>query len=257
MKHEARVFFTALMFYTRLPCPAWVGHSEELMNQSTRYFPLIGWIVGAAGAAVLYWSSFVFSPFIAAVLSVVATVLITGAFHEDGFADMCDGFGGGWTKARILDIMKDSRLGTYGAVGLLLLIGLKVAATVQLITLLPPAMLAMVIVLSHVLSRLAAVTVIYTHAYSRADASSKVKPVAKRLATRDLLIATAFVLPLFLVLGRPVFLLVIVPVYLGKIYLAAFFQRWIDGYTGDCLGAVQQVTEVVTLLTFIALWSLR
>src|SRR5215213_7826698 len=114
MKHELRLLFTALQFYTRLPVPRWVGYSETALNQATRYFPLIGWLVGLlAGATWLIGTYLVDAP-TGLLLSMMASVLLTGAFHEDGFADVCDGFGGGWTKEKILLIMKDSRLGAYG-----------------------------------------------------------------------------------------------------------------------------------------------
>ena len=126
MKREIHVFFTALMFYTRIPCPKWVDHDPEFLNQSIRYFPLIGWIVGIISGLFLYLPGTYFSIPVAIILSLIISVLITGAFHEDGFADTCDAFGGGWTKKKILEIMKDSRLGTYGVIGLLLLISLKI-----------------------------------------------------------------------------------------------------------------------------------
>ena len=122
MKQELRIFFTAIMFYTRIPCPIWVDHSQEYLNKATRYFPLIGWIVGAVNVLIIYVCSFIFPTSICVIMALVASVLITGAFHEDGYADLCDGFGGGWTKPQILEIMKDSRVGTYAVVGLILLI---------------------------------------------------------------------------------------------------------------------------------------
>src|SRR5436190_855381 len=98
MKKEIRIFFTALMFFTRIPCPRWVDHSEDYISQSTRYFPLIGIVVGTIGTIIFYIGSFVFPHFIAILLSMIATIIATGAFHEDGLADVCDGFGGGWKK---------------------------------------------------------------------------------------------------------------------------------------------------------------
>ncbi len=97
------------MFYTRVPCPRWVGHEPDYLNKATRYFPLIGWLVGAIGFAVLWGGMQLWPTSVAVLLSIAAMVLTTGAFHEDGFADACDGFGGGWTKEKILAIMKDSR----------------------------------------------------------------------------------------------------------------------------------------------------
>ncbi len=104
IRREIQIFFAALMFFTRIPCPTWVKHSQETLNKASRYFPLIGWIVGAIGASVFWISSLLFPPVLAVLLSMIATILLTGAFHEDGFADVCDGFGGGWTQEEILRI---------------------------------------------------------------------------------------------------------------------------------------------------------
>src|SRR6186713_2527843 len=125
MKKELRIFFTALMFYTRIPCPKNIDHNPDYLNKASRYFPLIGWIVGGICFGVYYLSSFVFSVEIALILSIIAGILTTGAFHEDGFADVCDAFGGGWTKEKILLIMKDSRLGSYGVIGMMAILFCK------------------------------------------------------------------------------------------------------------------------------------
>ena len=131
MKKELRIFFTALMFYTRIPCPGWVDHSEDYLNKATRYFPLIGWLIGLAMALVIYGSLFILPISVCVILALAVSVLMTGAFHEDGFGDVCDGFGGGWTKSQILEIMKDSRVGTYSVVGFILLFALKMAALIS------------------------------------------------------------------------------------------------------------------------------
>ena len=125
MKKEIRIFFTALMFYTRIPCPSSTDHHPDYINKATRYFPLIGWIVGGLSFLAFLGSSYVFNTSISVVISLIIGVLVTGAFHEDGLADVVDGFGGGWTKQKILDIMKDSRIGAFGAISLVLLFLLK------------------------------------------------------------------------------------------------------------------------------------
>ena len=113
MKKEVQIFLTAVMFYTRIPVPSWVNHDADYLNKATKYFPLIGWIVGIIAVLVFVGANYLFNPSIAIIISMAASVLLTGAFHEDGFADVCDGFGGGWTKEKILMIMKDSRVGAY------------------------------------------------------------------------------------------------------------------------------------------------
>ena len=116
------------MFYTRIPCPSNIDHSPEYINKATRYFPLIGWIVGGLSFLVFYLSALLFEPSIAVILSLLCGVLVTGAFHEDGLADVVDGFGGGWKKQDILDIMKDSNIGAFGAIAIVLLFLLKFTA---------------------------------------------------------------------------------------------------------------------------------
>jgi adenosylcobinamide-GDP ribazoletransferase len=251
MKNEIRVFFTALMFYTRIPCPKWVDHSEEFLNKATRYFPLIGWIVGFFSAFIFWTSSIFFSKEISLILSMITSIFITGAFHEDGFADVCDGFGGGWTKEKILLIMKDSRVGAYGAIGISLLLLLKFFLLLSINTSLIPFCL----IAAHALSRWSAATFIFTHTYSRDDDSSKSKPVANNITLTNLLIATFLgVLPLISFKSIFIFL-IILPVYITKFFLGRYFKKWIGGYTGDCLGATQQLTEIIFYLSFIILWK--
>ncbi len=254
MKNEIRIFFTALMFYTRIPCPSWIDHSEEYINKATRYFPLIGWIVGVAVAVTVFGAHYIFTNTICIILSMATSILITGAFHEDGFADVCDGFGGGWTKEKILEIMKDSRVGAYGVVGMIVLFLLKIFTLIELMNL-DIWYCLKAIVLSHVISRFSAVTMIFTHEYSREDESSKIKPIAKKLTLKNFIISFIWLIPALLLFQNWWIFLVIVPVYAIKMYLAKYFTKWIGGYTGDCLGATQQVTEIITLLFCLALWK--
>ncbi|MBQ4821749.1 adenosylcobinamide-GDP ribazoletransferase [Aquimarina sp. MMG016] len=251
MKKEIHIFFTALMFFTRIPCPKWVNHDPEYLRLSSKYFPLVGIIVGGIGAVVFYGASFLFSIEISVLLSIFTTIYATGAFHEDGFADVCDGFGGGWTKEKILLIMKDSRLGTYGTVGILLILAIKFTALIKI----PPFYIPLVLISGHSLSRFIATTLIYTHPYVRDTEDSKAKPAAKSMNTQMLVISGLFgIIPLFLFQNLWIFL-TIIPMYLSKMFLAAKFKRWIGGQTGDCAGAVQQLSEVVFYLTIIAIWK--
>ena len=157
MKKEIRIFFTALMFFTRIPCPKWVDHSEEYLNKSSKYFPLIGWIVGGISALFYCLCSYILPFPIAILLSMLASIWATGAFHEDGLADVCDGFGGGWTKEKILLIMKDSRVGAFGVIGLVMVLLIKyvslISIPVQSKTIIP-----LVIISAHSLSRFFAIT---------------------------------------------------------------------------------------------------
>jgi len=256
MKEQIRIFFTALMFYSRIPCPKWVDHSEEYLNKATRFFPLIGWIVGAFSLFFLCMFLLIDEVAVGIVFSMIASVWITGAFHEDGFADVCDGFGGGWTKAKILEIMKDSRVGAYGLIGMVLLLLLKFLLLYRLLENQSSWLLIAAIIISgHSLSRFIAATMIFTHDYAREDAKSKVKPVSKNVSWVELTFAAFFgLLPLALFQDYKI-LLVVVPMYISKWLLGRYYQKWIEGYTGDCLGATQQVTEVVFYLSLVVLWK--
>lgn len=264
MKKQVHIFFTALMFYTRIPCPKNIDHNPDYLNKASRYFPLIGWIVGAIAFGVYATASWLWNAEIGMVLSMIASVLVTGAFHEDGFADVCDGFGGGWTKTKILTIMKDSAIGAYGAIGLVLLFLLKYMSLVSLAKVdslftnySSLFTLFLVFITGHSLSRLAAISIVFTHQYSREDATSKSKPIAQQYSWKEVVGALLFgLLPLLALLSNHSIIgLVVLPVFLARYFLARYFQKWIDGYTGDCLGATQQVGEVIFYLTLLAIWK--
>ncbi len=251
MKKEFHIFLTAIMFFTRIPCPKWVDHNPEYLSKSAKYFSLVGIIVGSIGALIFYGFSFILSTEIALLLSIVATIYTTGAFHEDGFADVCDGLGGGWTKEKILLIMKDSRLGTYGVTGLILILAIKFLALRDVSLHLIP----ITIISGHSLSRFIATTLIYTHPYVRDTEDSKAKPAAKSITTSMLLLSGLFgIAPLFF-FNTPLIFLTIIPCYFAKVYLGAKFKKWLGGQTGDCAGAVQQLSEVLFYLSVIALWK--
>lgn len=251
MKKEVSIFFNALVFFTRIPGPRWVEHSPESLSKSSRYFPLVGLIVGGMGALVYAGSSYIFPHSISILLSMIATILITGAFHEDGLGDMFDGFGGGWTKEKILLIMKDSRTGTYGIVGLIAVLSLKFACLLCM----PPAFVVLALITGHALSRFAASTLLYTLEYVRDEDQSKAKPAAQKMSATSLCIAAFFgITPLFLFCNTFIFL-TLVPVFAMRGYLGWFFKKWIGGQTGDCGGATQQLCEVVFYLSLLVVWK--
>lgn len=244
------------MFYTRIPVPRWIDHDANNLNAATRYFPLVGYVVAIVSALVYTGCRYIFSVEISVIMSALAGVLLTGAFHEDGLADVCDGFGGGWTKEKILSIMKDSRVGTYGVVGLIFILSLKFFSLVQLGASLYNLHVGLVLLAAHSLSRGAAVFIIYTSVYAREDADSKAKPVAQQLSIGNLLLASIWaILPIgALVYLNVGFLLIVVPVVCITVYLRWYFHKWIGGYTGDCLGATQQLNEVIIYMSVLAIW---
>ena len=256
IRHQFTLFFTALQFYTRLPAPKWTVYKPENLSLATAYLPFVGWVVGLTAGGTWFAVDYLTNPSIAVLCSMIISILLTGAFHEDGFADVCDGFGGGWTKNKILEIMKDSRVGTYASVGLLLILALKFAL-LQSIAGWETSIIG-VLVTGHALSRLMPVFVIYMLPYSR-DTDSKAKRVAEKPPFWVLVVAIVFgVLPLLALavnLGQPLLLGAILFLGLITILLARYFKKWIGGYTGDCLGAIQQVCEVAFYLFIVALWK--
>lgn len=254
-RSEIQVFLTAVMFYTRIPCPKWVDHSEEYLNQATRYFPLIGCIVGLASGLVFWLSSFVMPSPVGVVLSMVCGILLTGALHEDGFADVCDGFGGGWTKDKILGIMKDSVVGAYGVIGVVLILLLKFLLLSELAKAFPLQLIVVVLICAHSVSRFGAVLMIFSMKYVRENEDSKAKPVAKSLSLTNLVVAMVFAIAPMLLLDEYWFILALVPVVVTVVYLSYYFKKWIGGYTGDCLGATQQTCEIIFYLSLLILWK--
>lgn len=266
MKKELRIFFTAMMFLTRIPVPRFTDHSPEYLERSVKYFPLIGWIVAAiSGITYLLFNKYI-SEDIAIAASIIAGISTTGAFHEDGFADVCDAFGGGWTKEKILLIMKDSRLGSYGVIGMMSILLCKFLLLKELPKFTPDLQAPSVNIFynyryflltlfaAHALSRLMPVLVMRFYDYVTDPDGSKSKPVASRKPTLPALlvpIITALVPFIFMSWH---FLLAIVPVVYVAFCLAKYFKKWIGGYTGDCLGAIQQVSELCFYVSMIIIW---
>jgi Cobalamin-5-phosphate synthase len=265
MKKQLRILFTAFMFLTRLPMPRSTDHSPEYLERSVAYFPLVGWVVGAISALTFLVFNKYISEDIAIAASIIAGILTTGAFHEDGFADVCDAFGGGWTKEKILLIMKDSRLGTYGVIGLVAILASKFLLLQELPKFTPdPAhpttnifynyrYFIFILLAAHAISRLMPVLIMQFYEYVTDPDGSKSKPVATRKPGWLLMVAALFAFIPFLFLSWH-FLLAIVPVVLSAFNLASYFKKWIGGYTGDCLGAIQQVSELGFYLAVIIVW---
>ena len=280
LRHELRLFFTALQFFTRVPVPAWVGFEPAWLQGCVRYFPLVGACVGLAGALVLAAASLLWPPVVAVVLSMAATVWLTGAFHEDGWADTCDGLGGAVSRARALEIMKDSRIGSYGAVGLMLILGLKAAVLTQLLSPLLSELndanashihqvllgwTVMALVWSHITSRLAPVLLIRWLPYAGDAAHAKAKPLATGVGwaglAATLLVWAALGLAMLAWVGwagwpTATWLRAMgwssLAALLGTALMAGWLWRRLGGYTGDTLGAAQQLTEVLSLLAWLA-----
>ncbi len=244
-----RDFFVALAFFTRLPVPAWVGHSDEGLRRAPLYWPLIGLLVGLIGAATTELAALALPVSLALLLGIAATLLVTGALHEDGLADSADGFGGGWDKAQVLAIMKDSRIGSYGVLALGLALLTKFNALLEIDAAYEPPGLACALVAGHAVSRMAALWPLLALDYVRPD-----DPAARSAAVAARPGGPALALPLLCGLA-PCLLLpgVETLIALGAVAATAFaatayFRRRLGGYSGDCLGATQQLCELAFYL---------
>ncbi|QYJ85546.1 adenosylcobinamide-GDP ribazoletransferase [Shewanella mesophila] len=254
IRKELGLFFIAMGFFTRIPMPSWVEVNSERLNQASRYFGAVGIVVGGISALVYVIASELFPSSIAIVLAMIASVLTTGGFHEDGLADTADGFGGGWTLQDKLSIMKDSRVGTYGVLALVFALLFKFVLLSE-IALYAPHLVVSALIVSHCLSRVLAASLIFSEAYVREDASSKSKPLAQSQTLNELaILLITGVLALWVsgitaALGLCALLLVL------RYLLIWGFRRQIGGYTGDTLGAAQQVSELTVYLFILALVS--
>jgi adenosylcobinamide-GDP ribazoletransferase len=238
-------FLAAVTFYTRIPIPNQWHHrvTKDTLGRSAPWLPWLGTLIGGCSALIYALAAEPLGGPLAAILSVSCGILMTGAFHEDGLADMADGFGGGWTKADILRIMKDSTHGSYGVLALILAILGKIFALTQM----DPVKAPWVILASHCAARSMAITFLATHEYVREE--GKAQNATSRLPWK----ATFWglipgILGLLLVGWKE--LLVTTGVLLGlRCYLSQLFTKKLGGYTGDCLGASEQLAEVAILIT--------
>ncbi len=257
MLQELRLFLTAIQFFTRIPVPAWVGHSAQQLDQAARYFPLVGMMVGALSAAVLWLCAQVLPLSLAVGISMTAGILITGAFHEDGLSDFVDGLGGGYTIEKTLAIMKDSRVGAYGVIALVLVLLIKFQSLLELCNAHSWLLVAAALIAAHSFSRLMATSIMLTQRYIRDDDTARAKPAAQQISPASFAIATLTgiaSLALLFAAGAPVVNLssAVFAALVMRMYLAWRLQKRLGGYTGDCLGAVQQLTELAFYLGLLA-----
>lgn len=280
VRHEWRLLLVAVQFLTRIPVSAGAlggAWDPAWLQACLRHFPWVGALVGAWGASVTWLAAQWWPPAVAVLLGMAATVWLTGGFHEDGWADTCDGLGGAVERQKALSIMKDSRLGTYGALGLILLLGIKAVTLIEMVS---PRIIELnpASDIQRVLLLWTAVGLVWCHAASRAvpvwltgvlpyagdEAHAKAKPLALRVSLAQValtLLSTLAVLvviwwvfrwwgwpvgTLWQALWRSALAMVLVAWVCGR-----WFRRRLGGFTGDTLGASQQLAEVAGLLAWL------
>lgn len=253
LRTELYIFYTALSYLTRIPVPDF-PFRDEYLSAAARYSPLVGCIVGTVGAGVYAGAAFLWPPEVAAALALAATIYTTGAFHEDGFADFCDGFGGGWTKERVLEIMKDSRTGAYGVVGAALMLLVRWTGLVALARYhvavfdVEVSLTIFSLVIGHSVCRFVSAAFIYTHEYVRENDDARAKPIAKSMTGLSFTLAALTACGALSLLPAPYYLTAF-PLLLFHAWFGRLLVRRIGGYTGDCLGAAQQIAEALFYLS--------
>lgn len=236
LRREAAALLLAAQFLTRLPIRA--PYSPAALAASTRWHGLVGAGIGAAAGAVFWAATPLVGAPAGALLALAAAAALTGALHEDGLADLADGLGGGRTRARALEIMRDSRIGAFGALALILATGLKAAALAEL----GPETGALAMVAAHAGSRVSAIAATAGAAYARAEGAASGISGGPGAAT--LILGGATAAAAAAILPGPGAAGALLGLAASHLATRALYQRRLGGYTGDALGAVQQTGEI-------------
>ncbi len=281
MRPFIRHYLLALQFFTRIPVSgrlaAWVGYSPQMLRASAAHFPGVGWLVGllvAALSALLLLGLPVgnYSPMVVAAIGTAFGILLTGAFHEDGLADVADGLSGSLQRERALEIMKDSRVGAFGAIAIVMALLVKLALVAQLASMGVPLLCACLF-LAHVVSRTWPLLLIRLLPHVGDTAVSKSKPLADQITLTALLAAlvwclAAWVLVVYVqgtwhvVVPWPLqdafgaaLICALAASALAFAWMGRWFAKRLQGFTGDCLGATQQMCELAFYLGFLLGWG--
>lgn len=247
IKKESNLILIALGFFTRIPIMKELDFSQQNLNQASRYFSLVGWLIGFICALSFYLVSLLLPISISIIISMIAGLLLTGGFHEDGLADSCDGLGGGWTAEDKLRIMKDSRIGSYGSLALWSVLSLKFFLLLEIAnanSLFAVSNIFIALLVSHPVSRSLSTSLIYVLTYVSDIKTAKARPLAESSRKIDLAINLAIGCSALLILSGVVWTILFSQLVLFFI-LKWFFYQQVKGFTGDLLGAAQQISEIV------------
>lgn len=236
----------AFQFLTRIPMPSTAFEADSL-SRAIKFFPLVGFVVGS-GAVLLHnlLMSHLSRPLVA-VIVLTYLVLITGCFHEDGLADTADGFGGGWTKDQILLIMKDSRIGSYGATAL----ALSLLARYLLLASLPMEHFAAYVISAHVLCRWSSLPLSY-FLPPASEQNGQGARIAKLTSLPSLIFGSIFSFSIVVFALRWSAVAPLLVAVLAVALSGGLYYRKIGGVTGDCFGASNQLTEIAVY--FCGVW---
>ncbi len=248
VRDELELFLTAAGFLTRLPVPGWVGWAEDRMLRASRYFAVVGALVGLGGGLVWWLAGQVAPAMVAAGLALAAMTWLTGALHEDGLADCADGLGGGKTGAQALAIMRDSRVGSYGALALVFSVGLRWAALAAL----APGWGVLALVLAGGVGRAVMVPATALAGYARREGLGG--GMADGAGPVEVAAALGTALVLGLIGGWPGLLALVLALAVAGGFLLYMVRR-VGGYTGDGLGAMAQLGEIAVMVVLAGAWA--
>ena len=255
MIQQFKYLLTAIVYFTRIPGIRNAPFDETAQRQALKYFPLIGWLVGAIGALILYLGSLIVPASIAVVGAIIAMLLITGAMHEDGLADSVDAFGGGYDRERILTIMKDSNLGVFGGLALIVTLAMKTLLLLEL-TALNVGLTMLAIMFTQASSRFAVLLIPASLDYVQHSPDSKSRPmVGKRFPVSSVAFSGLIIALPLLFLNDLAYWSGLLVALVASFALSLYFKSRIGGYSGDCLGATQQITELLIYLTLLVSWT--
>jgi adenosylcobinamide-GDP ribazoletransferase len=227
----------AFQFLTRLPVPA-SQYTPDLLGRAAKFFPLVGLVIGVLAAVVHNLAARWWGVPLGALATLTFLVLITGGFHEDALADAADGFGGGWSRERVLEIMRDSRIGSYGGIA----IGLSLLWRYVLLASLPEGRFAVYLVTAHVLCRWTALPLSYALRPARTDGASVI--VAQQTSRTDLAFGSMLALAIVFTCLRSAAWIPLLATVLLVLVSGWYYRQKLGGVTGDCFGATNQISEI-------------
>jgi len=245
------LFCYALSFFSRVPVPASTNFKAYPFHLGNAYFPFVGLLYAFVCLLAYLFAHLFFNESLSVLLMLIVGLLFTGALHEDGLADSADGFGGGYDKQQRLAIMKDSQIGTYGVIALIMLVALKLLTLVQLAEL-SSWLLVTTFIVASVLSRTSTLLLMQYSQYARQEQTSKSTQSSQSLPQHYFLGAIALSLLVLFLLPIATAVIVLGMLIANTLFWQRYFNNSIDGYTGDCLGLLQQLNELLIALTCLA-----
>lgn len=253
MKRIGYRVLAALTFFTRLPFWRIANVPKEYYERVVPLWAMTGWITGGIMSAVFCIANIFIPTSASIILTLTSRILVTGALHEDGYADFCDGFGGGASRERVLEIMKDSHIGSYGVLGLVLYYILIFTLMCNI----PTPILPIILVLADVYSKFIGANIINILPYARKESEAKNKVIYHRMNVYDVCVSSFFgLLPVCIYMYCLNSVVPLIPMSASAITAIILFRMMhnrIKGYTGDCCGAVFVITETVFYITFTAI----